>query len=198
MEQENSVQVEDSLKLSDSVQVELSPHGAFSKAELVFALVCPLGTDHNSVIQSIGTKLQQFGYQMNHIRLSGQFKEIARRINLTADFPDDPAQAAIRKIELGNEMRKQTGSNEILAIAASALIASLRLNSLTNPPIEEPMPAEPKPLSKPTAHVITTLKRPEEVDTLRRIYGTGFFLIGLSSSRAERERYLSGWTNCST
>jgi deoxycytidylate deaminase len=40
-----------------------------------------------------------------------------------------------------------------------------------------------------TAHIITSLKRPEEVNTLRRIYGSGFFLIGLSASRAHRDLY---------
>lgn len=40
-----------------------------------------------------------------------------------------------------------------------------------------------------TAHVIATLKRPEEVETLRRIYGAGFFLIGIASSKESRERY---------
>jgi deoxycytidylate deaminase len=40
-----------------------------------------------------------------------------------------------------------------------------------------------------TAHIISTLKRPEEVDYLRRIYGAGFFLIGVSSSKTQRHQY---------
>jgi deoxycytidylate deaminase len=39
--------------------------------------------------------------------------------------------------------------------------------------------------------VISTLKRPDEVKTLRRIYGSGFFLIGLSPSREHRDRFFS-------
>ena len=45
-----------------------------------------------------------------------------------------------------------------------------------------------QPLKK-VAHVITTLKRPEEANTLRRIYGSGFFLIGLSPSKKHRDLY---------
>lgn len=41
-----------------------------------------------------------------------------------------------------------------------------------------------------TAQVIVSLKRPEEVEALRRIYGPGFFLIGIASTEQERVRYL--------
>jgi deoxycytidylate deaminase len=40
-----------------------------------------------------------------------------------------------------------------------------------------------------TAHFIVSLKRPEEVATLREIYGAGFFLVALSASRQQREQY---------
>ena len=45
-----------------------------------------------------------------------------------------------------------------------------------------------RPLPR-TAHLILSLKRPEEVDTLRRIYGSGFFLMGLSSAKEHRDEY---------
>jgi deoxycytidylate deaminase len=51
--------------------------------------------------------------------------------------------------------------------------------------------ASPEPPLPRTAHVIATLKRPEEVECLRRIYGTGFFLIGFSGTREDREQYLT-------
>jgi deoxycytidylate deaminase len=41
------------------------------------------------------------------------------------------------------------------------------------------------------AHVIVSLKRPEEVETLRRIYGSGFFLIGIFAGEAERFTFLT-------
>jgi deoxycytidylate deaminase len=37
-----------------------------------------------------------------------------------------------------------------------------------------------------TAHVILSLKRPEEVSTLRKVYGDGFFLIGVFATEKER------------
>src|SRR5690606_1325277 len=40
------------------------------------------------------------------------------------------------------------------------------------------------------AHILRSLKHPEEVKALRRIYGHGFFLIGVCASEATRIRYL--------
>ena len=40
------------------------------------------------------------------------------------------------------------------------------------------------------AYFLRSLKHPEEVRTLREIYGGGFFLLGISSSRAARLQYL--------
>ncbi len=42
-----------------------------------------------------------------------------------------------------------------------------------------------------TAHIFVSLKRPEEAELLRAIYGTGFFLIGIFATENDRLRYLS-------
>ncbi len=39
------------------------------------------------------------------------------------------------------------------------------------------------------AHIIATLKRPEEVDLLRRVYGSGFYLIGIAASDDTRNEF---------
>jgi deoxycytidylate deaminase len=41
------------------------------------------------------------------------------------------------------------------------------------------------------AHIIVSLKRPEEVEALRRVYGSGFFLAGIFAGEAERRRFLT-------
>ena len=47
----------------------------------------------------------------------------------------------------------------------------------------------PGPLKR-HAHVIRSLKHPDEVETLRSVYGDGFFLVGVSSSITSRKHYL--------
>jgi hypothetical protein len=45
-------------------------------AELVFAIVCPLGTDHRKVVDTLTNYLKQFGYQANHIHLTDLFSDL--------------------------------------------------------------------------------------------------------------------------
>ena len=68
------------------------------------------------------------------------------------------------------------------------MIANHRLEASGEPEGPDPDGWESEPLPR-TVHVIATRKRPEEVETLRRIYGNGFFLVGISSSRESRESY---------
>lgn len=67
----------------------------------------------------------------------------------------------------------------MLALVASSAIAGSRHEEL----------GKRLPLKR-TAHIIVSLKRPEEVETLRRLYGAGFYLVGIASSPAERTKYL--------
>jgi hypothetical protein len=46
------------------------------------------------------------------------------------------------------------------------------------------------------AHVIRSLKNPGEVQALRRIYGPGFFLIGVVASEEKRSAYLRDRKGC--
>ena len=47
-----------------------------------------------------------------------------------------------------------------------------------------------------TAHIVRSLKHPDEVRTLRRIYGPGFFLLGVVTSSAERHDFLKTRKGC--
>jgi hypothetical protein len=47
-----------------------------------------------------------------------------------------------------------------------------------------------RPKDQPVAYVFWSLKHPEEVATLRLVYGGGFHLIGLFATEEERVREL--------
>lgn len=83
------------------------------------------------------------------------------------------------KIKAGNRIREKTQRADILALLAAGEISSLR----------EPSDGLPQPRPR-SACVIVSLKRPEEVDTLRRIYGPGFFLVGIAASMEDRQTHL--------
>lgn len=71
----------------------------------------------------------------------------------------------------GNSICSQLVRKDVWALAAAAQINKVRGGSL--------------PLRK-TAHILTSLKRPEEVATLRKIYGDGLYVIGVFATEEER------------
>lgn len=143
-------------------------------SEIVIGLVCPVGIDHKAVVETLSLTLEQFRYHANVIRISELFAALYEQLAQPWFPPESQSGQAIFKIEAGNNIRAWTGRNDALALGAAGHIAAGRTG-------RQPLPR--------TAHIISSLKRPEEVATLREIYGAGFFLIALSASRQQREQY---------
>jgi len=168
--------------------------GYHPDAELVFGIVCPLGTDHHNLVQSLSDYLlNHFGYTTHLIRLSDRFPALLKDFSISSDGLDSNDQEALArgKIEAGNLLRKKADRQDFLALVAAGDVAMKRFQAFSDARSSETnaMPAEWKrPLPK-VAHIITTLKRPEEVATLRRIYGGGFFLIGFAATKSEKNEY---------
>jgi len=155
----------------------------FPDAEFVFALVSPVGTDTGSIQIALENGLKRFGYKVNTIRIS----DFLKRFNLSIDLPDDPQYDRVRsRMDAGNEACKQAGRNDFLALVAVSEINKARSLDTTT--------KLPTPRTK-TAHILSTLKRPEEVVALRRIYGAGFLLIGVFATEEERFNYLTNDLN---
>jgi hypothetical protein len=152
--------------------------GYYPEAELVFGITCPLGVSYRSVLESLRLYLQQFGYSYHEVKLSEEFEDLAVKLGIEVADESTIVGQMWQKIRLGNEIRRRTSRSDILALVAAASIEA------TRPEDREPM-ALPK-----TAHVIVSLKRPEEVATLRRLYGIGFFLIGDCTGRVASQDLL--------
>jgi hypothetical protein len=76
-----------------------------------------------------------------------------------------------------NEIRRRTQKPDILALVAAGAIAAERPEEIETKGKTQggENTAFPKSLPVPrTVHVIVSLKRPEEVETLRRIYDAVF------------------------
>jgi deoxycytidylate deaminase len=143
-------------------------------SEIVIGLVCPVGIDHKAVLDTLSLTLEQFHYRPNAIRVSELFPKLYEKLHQLWALPVTQSEQAAYKIQAGNNIREWTGRNDALAIAAANEIANGRTGRHSLPR---------------TAHIIVSLKRPEEVSTLREIYGAGFFVIALSASRQQREEY---------
>jgi deoxycytidylate deaminase len=165
----------------------MSEIGSYAGAELVLGLVAPVGTDFEKFIDTLSVCLQSFGYQSSGtIRLSDLVATFQDKT--TEVQPPDGSAEYMRLMQLmsmGNAAR-QRGGGDILALGAAASIHAKRRTNKHGQ--QEPLPKH--------AHLIRSLKHPAEVLALRRIYGSGFFLIGVISEPAERRDFLENRKGC--
>ncbi|MEW6363303.1 MAG: anti-phage dCTP deaminase [Acidobacteriota bacterium] len=159
-------------------------------SEIVIGLVGALGTDFDMVCGLIEAKLKQFDYRTKTWRLSEYiraYQELAgvrldetseyMRLKTYMDGGDELRHLGERdKDSEGKRTQAPEGkrTRDILACLAAVDIADQRKGT-----------AQPS-----VAHLLRSLKRKEEVDTLRSVYGLGFYLIGIYTPEKERLDYL--------
>lgn len=140
-------------------------------SELVFGLVAPVGADLESLEQDLSNQLVLYGYTPNPIRMSKLLRD-AR--DLDVELRDSPEFDRLMSfMDAGDRLREKSGAGEILALWAMTAIKSKR------PP--------DSPVRRRTAHILRSIKHPDEARALRAVYGPGFFLIGLSASTELRK-----------
>lgn len=143
----------------------------FCNSELVIGLVCAVGTDYKPVQKYIENLLDENGYKANPIRIS-------ELIGALTDFPlkdDSEIERVSSRMDAGNAACRDSRRKDIWALAAIAKINNSRGDD------SKKQSSLPK-----TAHIILSLKRPEEVSTLRKVYADGFYLVGVFATENER------------
>lgn len=149
--------------------------------EFVIGLVAPVGVDLAYVQNRLTGYLKQFKYKSNHIRLSyliERIKDLETPIDKSTEYKRiDSLMTA------GDEAREKAGRGDF--ITALGICEVYKKHS------------DEKPL-KEVAHIFDSIKHPDEVQTLRSIYGDGFYLIGIASSRSCRKKYLTDQQGMST
>lgn len=143
--------------------------------ELVIGLVSPVGVNLDDVQNRLQSYFDQFKYTLNYIHLS----KVAESYLNGFEGPMNELLRLDRGMETGNNLRHQTGHGDIFSLLAINEINAMRRSEKD----------KLSPLKR-HAHVIRSLKHPEEVETLRQVYGAGFILLGISSSIESRKIYL--------
>lgn len=142
-------------------------------SELVFGLVAPVGADLERLEVDLIDQIGLYGYAPNAIRLSALLK----KLQLGVALKDTPELARIDSyIKAGNKLREKAKCEEVLALWAMAHIRQRRTKKA--------------PVLGRTAHILRSIKHPDEARALRAVYGPGFYLIGLSASTAQKVKYL--------
>ncbi|NMO17673.1 hypothetical protein HPC49_10330 [Pyxidicoccus fallax] len=153
------------------------------QTEVVFGLVGAVGTDLARLETFLDEGLQRFNYTPSVIRVTSLLDtfDVSQLGVPLASAPEN--ERILTRIKAGNGLRRLSKRNDIFALYAAQQILVRR---------PEPVSSE-EPDLRPhwrTAHVVHSLKHPEEVRTLRRLYGPGFFLIGVYSPESLRLRNL--------
>lgn len=139
--------------------------GKFSETEIVIGIVNAVGTEYRRVLEPLKDRLKGFGYHAEEIRIS--------TLLATPSVDDLSEYDRIKHyMNEGNACRKNANSNAILAAGAIDKIKTARV---------------PK---RKTAYIINSLKHPDEIDFLRRVYGVGFYLFGIHADERRRLEYL--------
>lgn len=140
------------------------------------AIVSPVGTDIDAFQKLFVNEVSSFGYEVRPQRLS----QIAKYHHTGTPFDERTEFARVNSyMDAGNSLRKLAKRGDVLALHAVAAIRKGR----------DEDQGEPQPIPK-VIHFLRSLKHPDEVEALRRVYGAGFFLIGLHATEAQQTHYL--------
>ena len=151
----------------------LFPNGKINNSELVIGIVSPVGAESNLVIESLKNKLKLFGYETEIIKISSILPPF-NESNKASEY------ARIRYyMKQGDRFRNKTENNSILAIGAVE-----KINELRDQDIEK------------RAFIVDSLKHPDEVELLRKIYGNGFYLFGIHADKDRRMDFLIQEKGC--
>jgi len=147
--------------------------------ELFLGFAAAVGTDLERVIAKFNEALERVRYQTFTIRLAALMKELPF---LAPKLILEPVDKYIDShMTQGNELRRITGRNDALAILAVGEIQKIRQESR----------AERGEVLERTAYLLRSLKHPDEVETLRRVYGRAFYLVAAYAPHDHRRDYLA-------
>ena len=137
--------------------------------ELVFGLVGPIGVNLDPVISALSRELKALKYKAVSIQLSKQIESF-----FSSDHSMEAEDQRISKLmDEGTRLRDKSKRGDAVALLGIAEIKRYREEQLDN-------------LFEKNAFILRSLKHPAEVETLRNVYGKGFFVISVYAPREVR------------
>jgi deoxycytidylate deaminase len=143
-----------------------------ARPELVFGLVGALGTDLDPLETELRSALRNVGYDSSVIRISSLISELYARAH-----PDELRQ---EESGMGELMRK---GDELRGVGGADAAVALGILRLRNQRRAAQSGEEER---EGFATILRSIKRQDEVETLREVYGPRFVLIGGWATREDR------------
>jgi len=165
----------------------------YQKTELFFGLVGAIGCDTGLVYKTLKESLSRANYLSDEIKLSSLLRDIWP--NLATSPKDDYYE---EHMDAGDKLRKKLKKNHALAQFALGKVREIR--KTTNRRNSQSLPSRSRsrqnlanvPINS-HAYIFNSLKRPEELNYFRTIYGSLFLAIGAYTPRDLRRENLANW-----
>jgi deoxycytidylate deaminase len=145
------------------------------RREVFFALIAPIGVDLDAVEASLERALKVVAYKTNPIRLTNIFNELEHSYDIAHNNDFERYQ---KLIAAGDQICEDTKSLDIMALYG---IECLKRHGPRGPNDEIP---------KGVAHIFRQVKRPAEIDTLKKVFGRNILFLSCYSSREDRKNNL--------
>ena len=145
--------------------------------ELFFAIVAPVGADVERVCEGLTEVLKYFNYRLEQIRVIEQLKQFAGYLENEPAAEDERIE---KRMDEGDTFRSDAERDDALAILS---LLPIRVYREKHDARDKPVPRQ--------AYLFRSLKRPEEVTALQRIYGSNLIVIGVHSGREKRVENLA-------
>jgi deoxycytidylate deaminase len=150
------------------------------KPELVFGLIGAVGTDLRAVETELTQRLTEVGYGVSSIRISELMAD-CHRFSSLKDLQEAGEDERINKyMDAGDWLRREAKRGDIMALFAMAKIREIRQKAGGRP--DQPIDAK--------AYILRSLKHPNEIETLRDVYGDAFFAVSVYSPKQDRLKQL--------
>jgi len=141
--------------------------------ELFFAIVAPVGADVDKVSTGLEEALKAFKYKVEPIRVIEQLRKIDGYLKKESAFEYDRLK---NRMNEGDRFREELERDDALALLSLSAVIKFRAKNSTGGTRTVPR----------QVYLFRSLKRPEEVTALRRIYGSNLIVIGVHSAREQR------------
>ncbi len=148
------------------------------RPELIFGLVGPAGVRREDLTNQLKQALKTFGYDMHVVKLSDLLRNFSEY-----EEPVEPSEhARIKHLQLmGHKLRERLKDSSALAKAGVIAIRNVRKGLSGSP--DQPTSSK--------AYLLDQLKHPGEVEVLRKVYGSSFYLIGGHAPKNKRAETLA-------
>lgn len=148
--------------------------------ELVLGFVAPTGIRSVDVKAAVTDRLKAYGYRVQDVHLSRRLEELSG----TAGQRHPKVRVKALQ-EAGDLMRTFSESSDAMAYIAIREIAGAR--TVKNEPLDK---AKDEPIPQ-LAYVVWSLKHRDEVQLLRQMYRSRFFLFSVYSPRERRQEAMA-------